>query len=375
MPDPAQNNNVLQKPHVVIALLDWGLGHTTRSIPILRHLIEINCNVLVACNSNQKTLLTEEFPNLRFEVLEGYNIRYAKNAWLTTLFIIFQIPKILTKIKRENKWLHQFLLQQPAHLIISDNRFGFHSPHVPSIFITHQLAINTGLGPLFNRLAQYLNYRSIKKFSRCWVPDFEAHPNLAGALSHPHKMPDPTVQYLGGLSRFKPCNYSTKQHSVLIVLSGPEPQRSLLEQKIVAEAATIPQNFVLVRGLPEHAPPLSAPHNIAVFNHLPARELQPLLCNAQMVISRAGYTSIMDYMKLGIRSILIPTPGQAEQQYLAKYLHESQLAFSVQQQEFSLEKALHSATAFPYQHPEFDMNQYRITISQYIDSLAADSKR
>ena len=200
-----QNNNVLQKPHVVYGLLDWGLGHTTRSIPIIRHLMKLNCNILVACNSNQKAVLLKEFPEIEYKELEGYELRYATKGWLTILYIILQIPKILIKINRENRWLKGLLLEHKADLVVSDNRYGFYSSKMPSIFITHQLSIRTGLGSVADKLIRFFNYRSIKHFTTCWVPDYAGKENLAGSLSHPDELPSVPVQWLGALSRFEPC--------------------------------------------------------------------------------------------------------------------------------------------------------------------------
>ena len=171
MPQSFQNNNLLQKPVVVYSLLDWGLGHTTRSIPIIRHLIALNCNVLVACNSNQKLILLKEFPEINYKELEGYELRYATKGWLTILYIILQVPKILIKINKENRWLKGFLLENKADFIVSDNRYGFYSSKIPSIFITHQLSIRTGLGSWADKLVRFFNYRSINHFTACWVPD------------------------------------------------------------------------------------------------------------------------------------------------------------------------------------------------------------
>lgn len=369
MPDLVQNNNVLEKPHVVIALLDWGLGHTTRSIPIIRHLMEIKCNVIVACNSNQKALLVKEFPDLSFENLEGYNIRYASKAWLTVLYIIFQVPKILTKINRENKWLHQYSQQHPVHFIISDNRYGFRSHKIPSIFITHQLSIKSGVAGWIDKIIQKLNNRYINRFAECWVPDYAQSTNLAGQLSRINDSIKIPTRYIGALSRFNLCQQQqTNDLPITIVLSGPEPQRSIFEKLILNDIGNIDQSFVLIRGLPIATDKLQTPANTTVINHLTAHQLNQQLCNSSFVISRSGYTSIMDYMKLGLRSILVPTPGQAEQEYLAEHLSQSSLALTVKQHEFSLKKVLGEAARFPYRHADWNMEEYKAVIEDYLKS-------
>ncbi len=219
-------NNSKGKPLVLLSPLDWGLGHTTRCIPLIRELIILNCDILIACNSLQKELLLQEFPNLTYVSLPGYNIRYGRKKWSTLAGIFFQIPKILTKIKQENRWLRDFLAQHTVHAVISDNRFGLYDNKVPSVLLTHQLGIKSGLGKWVDALARLMNYRYIKRFTCCWVPDYTGEAALAGQLSNPRIPPVFPVQYLGNISRIAPCFTTGNTHEVLIILSGPEPQRS-----------------------------------------------------------------------------------------------------------------------------------------------------
>jgi len=313
-------------------------------------------------------VLIKEFPEIEYKELEGYELRYATKGWLTIFYIFLQIPKILIKINRENRWLKGLLLDNKVDFIVSDNRYGFYSSKIPSIFITHQLSIRTGLGLWADKFIRFFNYRSINKFSACWVPDWASNENLAGSLAHPTKLPAIPVQWLGGLSRFEPCIQQMKEKTeILIVLSGPEPQRTLLEKKILDEAILISRPFVLVRGLPGNTEALNTPAHIKVFNYLPTNELNNYLCNAGYVISRSGYTSIMDYMKLGVKAILIPTPGQTEQQVLAIHLQQSNLAVCFQQSEFSLASALEKAAAFSYKIRSWNMEQYKLVIDELIN--------
>ncbi len=330
--------------------------------------MDLNCNILVACNSDQKVILLKEFPEINYKELEGYELRFATKGWLTILYIILQAPKILIKINRENRWLRGLLLEHKADFIVSDNRYGCYSSKIPSIFITHQLSIRTGLGAWADKLIRFFNYRSLKNFAACWVPDYADKENLAGPLSHPLQLPAIPVHWLGALSRFEPCGQNEPgKTDILIILSGPEPQRTLLEKKILAEAVLINRQFVLVRGLPGNTEALNTPAHIKVFHYLPATELNSYLCNASIVISRSGYTSIMDYMKLGVKAILIPTPGQAEQQVLALHMQQSGLALCIQQNEFSLAIALERTAAFSYKKQSWDMEQYKHVINDWIN--------
>jgi UDP-N-acetylglucosamine:LPS N-acetylglucosamine transferase len=275
----------------------------------------------------------------------------------------------LIKINNENTWLNIFLMSQTVNLIISDNRFGLYASGIPSVFITHQLYIKTGLGSLANRFIQWLNYRRIKKFSTCWVPDQQGARSLAGILSNPVKCPAIPVHYIGSISRFIPCEEKTNDIDVLVILTGPEPQRSIFERLILSDLKLLPERSVLVRGLPKESNSVVEEDNCTIYNHAPASLLNQLICRAGLVISRSGYTTVMDLMKLGKKSILVPTPGQAEQEYLAVHLHQQQLAFTVAQAQFSLTKALAGAKAFSYRQSEIRMEEYKEVVRKMIENI------
>jgi len=259
------------------------------------------------------------------------------------------IPKILIRIKQEKAWLGRFAAREELDLVISDNRYGLTIPQIPCIFITHQLLIKTPLGPGVDRILLSLNYRAIRRFSRCWIPDI-AIGGLAGELSHPDRLPPVPTRYIGWLSRFgPPADATTSTEPVLLVLvSGPEPQRTLLEKNILGQAralAGVPAcRMVIVRGLPNGGDqPLNLPSWITLHDHLPARAMEPLLRDATLVVSRPGYSTVMDLERLGKRALFIPTPGQSEQEYLGPYLAAKGWAHCVRQHAFSLVNALEIA--------------------------------
>ena len=371
-----QNNNLFGKSVVVVALLDWGLGHVTRTVPIIKELINKNCHIIAACNPRQKSLLVREFDQIEFVDCEGYDIRYRKSSLQTRLALIWQIPKILIKINREHRWLSRFLEARKVDLVISDNRYGFFSHKLPSVIITHQLEIKSGLGRWVDGWANSINRRLLSKFKECWIPDFQGNNSIAGELSHPRRLPSIPLRYLGALSRLEPCTSlaPTQKHQLLVLLSGPEPQRTMLEEKILADAKDIPSTeIILVRGLPSETSDLANhPSNVQPSNHLPAAELNKAICSADYIVSRSGYTSLMDYLKLGVKSILIPTPGQAEQEYLASYLQENQFALSFEQSGFSLASSLEQASHFAYRKFEGNMDEYKAQLSEFLASISKD---
>ena len=338
-------NNPTRKTYkILLAPLDWGLGHATRCIPIIKELLINKYEVCVAATGDQKALLEEEFPFLSFTELPGYRIKYDKNRAFTLFRLIFSIPKILIRVKEENRWLRQFLEKEGVDIVISDNRYGLWHRDLYCVLITHQLNIQSGVGRWVDGWIRRWHYRLINRFSECWVPDMPTGTGLAGKLSHPERMPDVTTNYIGLLSRME----RSREDGVidlLILLSGPEPQRSILEKMLWEQLKSFDGTWVFVRGLPRGGSPLTGTN---VYDHLPAKALNEHLTKAKLVVARSGYSTVMDLVRLQKKSILIPTPGQTEQEYLGKYLTGQRIALCVRQKDFSLTDALLQAEQFSY---------------------------
>lgn len=341
---PAKNRRL----KVLIAPLDWGLGHTTRCIPLAQTFIQLGVTVFFAGNATQKRVLLQQFPGSPFLDLEGYNIQYSKTARGLVWKLAIQLGSIKKSITAEHAWLLQQCKEHAFDAIISDNRYGLWHPHITSIFITHQLTIKTPFNWI-QRLVQKANYRFINRFSACWVPDRPGVQNLAGLLSHPSVLPAVPVSYLGVLSRLKPLQVQREKNHLFISLSGPEPQRSLLETSMLEQLSAYAGSITIVRGVPNGAvlPPVAS--HITMYNHLDTDAYNREICRAGMVVSRTGYSTVMDIVTAQQKSILIPTPGQTEQEYLASYLTKKGIALCYRQEHFDLLKALKTAETFPYQ--------------------------
>ncbi|MFZ1785195.1 MAG: glycosyltransferase [Ferruginibacter sp.] len=312
--------------------------------------------------------MEKEFPNLRFVDLKGYRMVYSRSRlWLPAKLIV-QFPKLLSRIYSERRWLKKTIRLHQIDAVISDNRLGLSNPNIPCIYITHQLQIKTG-NRLTEKTARKIHYHFINRYKACWIPDSSGDINLAGELSHPSVLPKTPVSYLGPLSRFKK-NDTKKNHDCCILLSGPEPQRSIFENILLKELAGFQGRAILVRGLPDRSQPLHfSASGIIIKDHLPAAELNEVLQQSKMIICRSGYTTIMDLVKLGQKAILVPTPGQTEQEYLAVYLQKQGLFFSVAQENFSLSKALQKANDFKYAAINLQQNGYEKIIEEFIQQI------
>ena len=344
----AGNEKMRRKYRILVVPLDWGLGHATRCIPIIKELLANGCEVWLAGEEMQEALLRVEFPDLPFLPLFGYRIRYSRMSQGFLLRMIFQVPKIISTIRKEHNWLKKIVRIHKIDAVISDNRFGLYHSRIPSIFITHQLGIKSSLGKWNERILQRWNYKYINHFLECWIPDFPGEDNLAGELSHPLIKPALPVKYVGALSRFEKKESKEIKDHLLFILSGPEPQRTILENKIINQVSHYPGTATIVRGLPTSVSIIPSTNMIKFYNHLPAKELNDEIQKAEWIVSRCGYSTVMDLVKLEKKMIMIPTPGQTEQEYLAKHLQQKQIAFTVEQKEFSLNIVLGKAKDFNY---------------------------
>ena len=237
-------NTANSNARVLVAPLDWGLGHATRCIPIIYELLRFGFEVQIAAEGKTKKLLENEFPGLVFLPLKGYKVRYSKNKSLLFFSLFIQLPKLLWRIYYEHKWLKKIVKESDICMVISDNRLGMYSSTIPCIYITHQLKIKTR-SQFTDQLVQKIHYFFINKYSACWVPDNKTENNLAGDLSHPEYLPKTQVKYLGPLSRLEK-DTSDKKYDYLVLISGPEPQRTIFEDLMLEELKKVSGKIIQI---------------------------------------------------------------------------------------------------------------------------------
>jgi UDP-N-acetylglucosamine transferase subunit ALG13 len=311
----------------------------------------------VAGNASQLTFIEETFGAIETIHIDGYDIQYSDlNKWAQA-GLILQMPRILRTIKAEHQWLLKLCRKGAIDGIISDNRYGLYHTKIPSVILTHQLMVRTGMGNLADRTIQKLHYRFLNKFNTTWIPDVEGKPNLGGLLSHTALMPA-NYEYIGLLSRFGQDNKEAKPDKsiqdlpenspALILISGPEPQRTLFSQLLWEQAIKFQSNVIFVEGSKEAIKPKTIPEHITYYKRLTGEPLKLALKNSGIVICRSGYSTLMDLVALDKKAIIIPTPGQSEQQYLATKLNQDGVFLYMQQRNFNLKKAVENAKKIPF---------------------------
>jgi len=327
---------------ILVAPLDWGLGHASRCIPIIDRLLARSCDVLLGGAGDALALLQREYPQLPVCPLPAYAPSYSRRDSMVWT-MARQLPHFVKVIRQEHRLIEKLVTQHTLHGIISDNRFGAWSAQVPSVFITHQS--NILMPRRFGWLAPVVraaNERHMKKFTTCWIPDYPNDDNLAGALGK-FDATKLSATHIGPLSRFQWQEPATEYvYDVVAICSGPEPQRSLLEDLLTRQLRDSGLRYQLVRGVLEEP----ARRDSIVWNYATRVQLADLLAQAQLVIARSGYSTVMDMAAMGKKAIFIPTPGQTEQEYLAHRLKTQGIAYTETQDRFDLQRAWAATSAY-----------------------------
>lgn len=337
------------KPRVLICPLDWGLGHATRCIPIIREMIINGAEVMVASDGNQLILLQTEFPDIRFIRLPGYNITYGRKIPVG-LKVIADLPRLLYLVASEHRQIKKLVKTHSIDLVISDNRYGLWNRSIYTVFITHQVNI---IPPpaliLFSPLLRMATRFFMKHYNETWIPDVDGDLNLSGKLSHGRKLPGNT-KFIGLLSRFDKTEKSPetgRRYEIVAIVSGPEPQRSIFEEKLLAKLPVDGKQCLLIRGIPGDTRIKPLKNGLDVADHLNTGEFGAILASKPLVICRAGYSTLMDIAFTGNKAILVPTPGQTEQLYLADNLDKSGIYVACKQYNFNLSEAVTRAVNLP----------------------------
>lgn len=320
------------KKRILISPLNWGLGHATRCIPIIKALEANNFEPILASDGDALGLLKKEFPHLLALELPSYAIEYAKKGKNFKWKLFLQLPKMVATIKKENQIIKNWISEYQIVGIISDNRLGIHSKKVPSVFITHQLNVLTGNT---SWLTTKLHHLYIKKFNECWVPDNEGTPNLSGKLGHLEE-PFRHIRYIGPLSRLHKKAVPIR-YDLMVILSGPEPQRTFLEEKLITELQDYNKPVLFIKGKVEDKQTIEKANQFTFYNYMDSEQLELAFNESEKILCRSGYTTIMDLAQLGKKAFFIPTPGQYEQEYLAKKLKKEGIIPSSKQDKFKKE--------------------------------------
>ncbi|MBK9727267.1 MAG: glycosyltransferase [Saprospiraceae bacterium] len=330
---------------VLICPQHWGLGHVTRTIPIIRYFISKNCKIILASSGAGLELLKKEFPDLPLYEIPDYGINYPfKSMYLN---IAYQFFKMNYAMIQEHFVLKRLCKEHHVDLLVSDSRLGAAQRKIPSVIIAHHLHFR-----LMFKFVEWICDTWMKlfyiQFDQLWVPDVQGSQNLSGDLAHLYR--SRKHFFIGILSRFQKLNIPIK-YDYCFMLSGPEPQRTYLEEIILKQVENLkPSKCILIRGTSKginiDAYALNYQSFLEIKNLVTGHELNAIMCASEFIICRSGYSTLLDLAIIQKPALLIPTPGQPEQEYLADQLMESGLFYTVNQDAFQLETDLHKAIQF-----------------------------
>lgn len=348
---------------ILVTPLNWGLGHAARCIPIIRALEQQGAEVILASDGVALDLLKAECPNHQAFSLPSYHIRYESANMIRNM--AWQIPRITYAIRSERWATERLVREQGIEGIISDNRYGCFSPRTKNVMLTHQLRLqvpNALLEWSVNRILR----SALAKFDDIWVPDTAETPNLSGNLSHLPESYSSKIKFIGPLTRFEKYERSL-EYDVAVILSGPEPQRSILEQRLLEQAMALPRKFIFIQGKMTSKEHYFISENVEMVSYLTSKNLNDVLLASKVLVCRSGYSSIMDLTVLGKKALLIPTPGQTEQEYLAHNLSEHNLFLSQQQDAIDLESGLNGLSRTTgFKAGQFQTDGFKNTLREWM---------
>jgi uncharacterized protein (TIGR00661 family) len=352
----------MSSKRVLVVPLNWGLGHATRLIPIIKMLLDKGIEVKVAGSPSHVSIFKKEFDNIEVLHIPWLNIKL-NNSKSQIFSVFFQLPVFIFQIIQEHRQLKKLLNKHPLDIVISDNCYGLWNPKVHSIFITHQLSIKLPKKIRFlEKPINLINHWFINKYNSCWVPDFENDAALAGELSIPVKLKT-NLFYIGPLSRFYSSvhptseNQKIKNNQILFIISGPETQRTLFETLIKKQIDILDKEYtcIVFRGLPEVKINF---HSEGWFNYVSGEMMQKYILESEYIVCRPGYSTIMDLAALQKKAIVIPTPGQTEQEYLAGFLESKGFFYRQDQDKMNIAEGIKYLKSqikdliIPAYHPE-----------------------
>ncbi len=328
----------------MVAPLNWGLGHATRCIPIIQNLELQGYIPILASDGMALELLKKEFPHLVTLELPSYRIKYPKNGSYFQLKMLQNLPNIFSAINSERKLVADWNNEYRFAGIISDNRAGVHLKNVPSVYITHQIKVLSGFT---TTISSFLHRKTISKFDECWIPDFKDSPNLSFELGH-SSVNNIRQKFIGTISRLKKSTLP-QVWDLMIILSGPEPQRGILEDILRKEIQRYNGKVLFVQGNISATQEMVVTDNVTFYNFMTTNQLEKSINQSGLILCRSGYTSVMDLVEVGKMCFFIPTPGQYEQEYLAHQYDKNKYAPFSKQADFKIEdlKQVENYKGFP----------------------------
>ena len=322
----------MPKGKILVAVLNWGLGHATRCIPLIRELQHFDFQPIIGSDGKALDFLKEEFPNLKYYELTSLQFSFSKNSALNQLHLLSQSIFWNKQLQKDKLLIEKIHQQENLAGIISDSRPYCYHENIPGVYLTHQLQVKSGI---FSRIATAIHRRLINRFDECWVPDFEQPNAFCGKMSQWENAPLP-IRYIGILSDLQ-TQQTNQKYDYAGIISGAEPERSKLEQQLINSFSRLEGKKIIIAGNKETNDRwISTDFEIKGLAN--RAEVQHIINCSKNIVARGGYSTMMDLLQLRKSALLIPTPGQTEQLYLTQHLKQLGYFDVVSQDKLSAER-------------------------------------
>ncbi|MEF8794417.1 glycosyltransferase [Thiohalorhabdus sp.] len=333
---------------ILFAVHDWGLGHATRDLVLIRGLLEANNEVVVLSTGRALRLLQEEIGD-RCELVELRDIPKPLSRRPAAFYVKMSLalPLVFATFVRERRFARALVARKGIDRIVSDSRFGVALREVPSYYVFHSLRqIIPGRPYYLEKMVECAQKGLLSRARRILVPD-EPENGLSGELAHDLSCDwGDRLRYIGALSSVSAQAGQTGV-DYFISISGAEPQRTLFEERVLAQVADLPGRVVVALGKPDSETRKPDQDRVVIYNYLNRQDQQAMMNRARLVICRSGYTTLMELAQLHKPALFVPTPGQSEQEHLADYHCHRGHTYAVSQNDLDLPRDVAEAERYP----------------------------
>ena len=328
---------------ILVAVLNWGLGHATRCIPIIQELQRYDFQPIIASDGKALAFLRNEFPDVDYYKLTAVHFSFSQQSTWNYIHLLSKAAFWNKALKKDKQLIEKIHLKENLCGIISDSRPYCYHRHIPGVYITHQLQVKSGI---FTTTATAAHRGLIGSFNECWVPDRAAPHSICGKMSEWKNAKLP-LRYINIQSDLK-IQKTSHQYDYTGIISGAEPERSKLEQKMIAGFSGLKGKKIIIAGNKKLADRFVS-IDIEIKGLASRAEVQHIINSSKTIIARGGYSTMMDLLKLQKPALLIPTPGQTEQLYLTQRLKQLNYVDVVSQEKLSATRIL-----------QFENNQHKL---------------
>jgi len=319
---------------ILFAVHDWGLGHATRSLVLIRALVQRGdaVTILMAESPGLALLRAELGDACEFYPYEDIPKPFSRYPAVFYFRMSCSVPQIWLRFTLEQRLTERLVRERRLDAVVSDSRLGVWSREAPSYCVFHSLRqIIPGRPRQLERIVERAQRYALRGYRAILVPDVEGDDALAGDLAHDLDVDwRGKLVYIGPLSELQP-NGAAEDIDYFFSISGVEPHHTMLAERVLAALPALRGRSVVALGRPGSAADVRTVGNATIHGYLDRRAQGEMLARARVIVGRSGYTTLMEAAGFGKRALFVPTPGQSAQEYLAKFHCERGRVFSTVQ--------------------------------------------